>query len=566
MTSARNRVPGRRSERGRGVPGAKRALRRLLAVLALAAGLAGGVAHAGEVPAEQGGSRVPANCPPKVWRNATDHVWFYDAGGGPVIPQVNYAWLIVHLQQVPPAEDDPEEILPPAMVRLNQLFAGQIVDFVYDPMLDPDLCMYRVKHPEQIGKLAADMARAEGGSLVRYLRPAYTIGDANFALLDAIDIRWKTQAGVKDRQALLAKAGVASREEDAGEEEGSAGDEDTSRLQRVRVDPCRASVWETANLLHEDLHVVSASPVLARVEPPVRADFRVGLNGATVGAPLPFTLEIAFAERIRIEPATIANLNLCPQDLARNLCRVEYQRPLSAVDVSVSPIRVEGALYLYGTGEFVLPEVPVYYRQAGAEETGLAMIRTAGVPLRIASVIPAAAGSYQLQVADPGALPDIRGAAPPAGRRQLALGLAAGGAVLFLACLGGLWHRSLPERGALPEPSGPETARQQAEILRGLLQVDRDRFGSAELVACGRATRAYLAATCRLPAGSLGGGAEVFCATIRHALPPELRAGVAELLELIDDGLSRGELRRDDVDRIFAHLRTILSRCEGGAP
>jgi hypothetical protein len=530
--------------------GSRGTLLRILIALVISLGLAGSAVYARAGSPDPEVANIPVNCAREAWQNATDHVWFYDAAGGLVIPRVNYAWLVVHFREDPSAEEETDAELPPAIHRLTTLFQKEIVDVVYDPALNPQLCMYRLRNPEKSGLVAAEMARAEGGRLVHHLRPAYDIGDTAFALLDEIDIRWKTQASARDKVALLGKAGVIADEEAA------------DGYQRVRSDPCRISTWATANLLHEDLQVVAAAPVLAKIEPPVRAEFRVGINGATVGAPVPFVLEIVFSERIRIEPSTIANLNLCPLELYRNLFRVEYARPLSSVDVTKSPIRIEGSLYLYGTGEFAFPEVPVYYQQAGAEATELVMLRTPEVPIRIASVIPEAAGRYQLKVADVKADGlevqggDLRGS------KRLVLGLSALGAALLVACLIGLRRLSSAARAPLTPEPGADAGVEHAVALRGFLTAGRDTLDDAEIAAFGRAFRGYLGARCQLPAESLGGGAAVFFAAASHGLPPDIRAAVHDVLELIDNRLSRGELRQDEIERMFELARSVLRRFE----
>jgi hypothetical protein len=526
--------------------GASKTLPRLLALLVVSICLAGSAGA--QIPAKAPLGRA-GGCAQEVWRNATDNIWFYDEAGGPVIPKVNSEWLVVHFFEDPAAEAVSEGELPPAIRRLSALFQKQIVDFVYDPALDPTLCMYRIRYPEKNSLIASDMARAEGGGLVRHIRPAYVLGDANFALLDEIAIRWKTQASAQERIVLLTKAGLIARTE------AVAGN------QQVRVDPCRVSTWETANLLHEDLHVVSAAPVLIKIEPPVRAVFRVGINGTTVGAPLPFALEIIFPKRIRIDPSTIANLNLCPRELAKNLFKVEYDRPLSSVDMTTSPVRIEGRLYLYGTGEFVLPEVPVFYKQAGTEETELVTIRTPEIPIRIASMIPAAVGSYQLKVADVKEGLAIRGVDLKR-EKILAVTLAAIGSTLLLLCLIGFRRSSRSGARSGPSDQGAGAAGEYESVLRGFLNAGRESPSTAEIAVFGRTMRAYLGARCSLPKNSMGGGTGVFYAKVHNALPPEVRSSVYELLELIDNGLSRGQFRQDEVDRIFEHARSVFLRYE----
>ena len=525
-------------------------LRRLLFLLAVLVGFAWGTSLAGEPPRAKAAAPGPGDCAREVWRNATDNPWFYNEAGDLVVPKVNYEWLVVRFHEVPSAEEVTAGELPPAILRVSALFKGQLVDLIHDPGLDPNLCMYRLRNPENSSLVAVEMARSGAGGLVRSVRPAYAIGDTNFALLDEIEIHWKTQANEQQKAALLKKAGVIPLAGGAG------------GIQRVRIDPCQASVWETANLIHEDLHVVSASPVLAKIEPPVRATFTVGVNGTTIGAPLPFSLEIRFAKRIRIEPATIANLNLCPQELSRHLFKVEYDRPLSSVDVNASPIRVAGRLYLYGTGEFTLPEVPVYYRRNGADETELVMLRTPPAPVRIASVIPEAPGSYQLKVAELQELPAIR-VADLKGRKILALAIAALGAVLCLLCLVGLRRMAVSRTTTLSVARVPVDVGKYASVLREALSADRARFGSAEIAAFGHALREYLGARCGVSKESMGGGSEVFFATLGDRLPAEIRPRVYETLDLLETGLSRGQLRQDEIERVFASARVVLQHYEG---
>ncbi len=529
------------------ITGVKAMLLRILIILVASAALAGGAVFAGDEA--KGSIRGSGGCAQEVWQSATDNPWFYNEAGDLVVPQVNYEWLVVHFNQDPSVEETVTGELPPAILRINALFKDQLVDLIYEPDLAPEAGMYRIRNQASSGLIAAEMARVEAGRLVRSVRPAYTIGDTNFALLDEIEIRWKTQVNEQMKTALLAKAGVTPLAEDAG------------RKQRVRIDPCRASVWETANLLHEDLHVISASPVLTKIEPPVRATFTVGINGTTIGAPVPFSLEIRFSKRMRIEPSTIANLDLCPQELSKNLFKAEYARPLSSVDVNISPIRIEGHLYLYGTGEFVLPEVPVYYKQAGNEEAELAMTRTPEIPMRVASVIPESPGRYQLKVAEVQALPEIR-AEDLNSRKLLALAVAVIGAALLVLCLVGLRRMATAGGISLPVERVPDVAEEYASTLRGVLSEAGGVLDGAEMAAFGYACRAYLGAKCGVPAESMGGGAGVFYATLQEHLPMEMRPRVCELLELLETGLSRGQLRQDEVARVFESARVVLQHYE----
>jgi hypothetical protein len=60
----------------------------------------------------------------------------------------------------------------------------------------------------------------------------------------------------------------------------------------------------------------------------------------------------------------------------------------------------------------------------------------------------------------------------------------------------------------------------------------------------------------------MGGGAEVFFATLRDRLPAEIRPRVYETLELLETGLSRGQLRQDEIERVFESARVVLQHYE----
>jgi hypothetical protein len=267
---------------------------------------------------------------------------------------------------------------------------------------------------------------------------------------------------------------------------------------------------------------------------------------------------------MRIEPATIANLNLCPPEISRQLCKVEHDQPLSAVDVTTSPIRLEGRLYLYGTGEFTLPEVPVYYRQGTSEESALVITTTPAVPVRIASVIPQAQGRYQLKVAGARQLPEIA-VADLKTRKIFGISVLAIGAVLFLFCLVVLRRMAIPETLSAAVARVPDVMEKHASVLRGILSAQRDTLGSAEIAAFGHAFRGYLGARCDVPAESMGGGAGVFYATLRDRLPAELRPRVQDLLASLEAGLSRGHFHGEEIERIFTSARDVLQHYESHA-
>jgi hypothetical protein len=185
------------------------------------------------------------------------------------------------------------------------------------------------------------------------------------------------------------------------------------------------------------------------------------------------------------------------------------------------------------------------------------IIRTPPVPVRIATMIPQAPGQYQLKVAGVQKLPEI--AVPDLKNRKVfGVSLLAIGAGLFLSCLVVLRRLAISATLATPEASVPDVMEKHADVLHRILSVQRDTLDSAEIAAFGHAFRAYLGARCDVPAESMGGGAEVFFATLRDRLPASMRPCVQELLETFEAGLSRGQFRTEEIDRMLALVRDVL--------
>lgn len=527
----------------------RQVVRRLLFSLTLAFFVVDGVAPNTAGATDKVTSVAPQNCTRDVWRNATDNVWFYNQRGEFVLPEVNHEWLVVHFREGALKKSGSDGGPPPSIVQFNEQFKERIIDFFYDPALYPDLCIYHIVKPENSGFLASAMAEVAGGTLVRHIRPAYTVEEVDFALFDEIEIRWKTQTRMEEKKALLKKIPAISITDDSGPET------------RIRIDPCRISVWKAANLLAEDLHVVSAWPILVKIEPPVRADFSVGINGATVGSPIPFSLEIGFSDRIRIEPSTLANLDLRPRGLYRNLFKIEFDKPLSSEEVTTSPVRIRGNLYLYGSGEFTLPDVPVYYRDAGVGKENVRVIRTPEIPIRIASRIPQAPGEYRLIVAEAESMTEFR-ETDLRSRKYSALASAGAGIVLLLGSVVGFRHLSSLHTEFMSGKGESDAGIKSANRFRNFLGSDPERIEAADFAAFGRAFRVWIGEICGLPADALGGGADVFFSTVRDRLPPEIHSDVYTLLEGIEARLTHGESQQEEARQLVKLGRSILMSVE----
>lgn len=492
----------------------------------------------------------PGRCAAEVWRAYSGDVWFYDAAGTPVVPQLDTTWLIVHFSDQVPLGATDDGLLPPAMARFNEIHRENIIRFIYDPTRDPRTGIYHVRDGAARELLNGVTSAPESESQVRYLYPALVVDGARKYFRDEVRVQWKTMADEAERRKLLDAIGgtlVPSAVDDGAE--------------RVTIDPCVTAVWQAANLLAEDIHVVSARPLLADIETPVAVALSVGMHGGTIGSAIPFSLKITFAERIALEPSTIANLNLRPRGLFRDLFTVEFDRPLSTVDLNQSPIHLTGHLYLYAPGDYALPEVPVYFRDSTAVEATLHVVKSQPVGLRIASMIPDVPGDYRLQVPD-GTIPlQPLGAGSQVGASGPMATMALGLFGLLLAA-GGYW--ALCRRGR--QDGDPARGEEQPDNARARLirfvEQGQAPMGTAELAAFGRALRDYLGEVCGLPKDALGGSLPVFFGALEPLLPAPARSPVYAWFELAETDLARGEVQPDTPARCCTLARQILLALE----
>ncbi|OQY22002.1 MAG: hypothetical protein B6I37_07880 [Desulfobacteraceae bacterium 4572_35.2] len=251
----------------------------------------------------------------RVWQENLAELWFYDTEGQPVVPTIDNNWLAVRFTAVFTTASD----MPEVMVEFNQRYGEALVDVIYNPA-QPDLGLYRFKPTHRNGVINTILA--SGDSTIRYILPTLSIDGQTQILGERISVRWKSQIRPQRRQQLLQSVGAINYSADL-----------VGREEVIQIDPCHMSTWQAANRLAEDVQVVRATPELLAVEAPITLNFSLASPGAVAGAAIPFSLDIHFNDDVRIELGTLANLNLKPTQVFRNLFAIEYDTPLSAVDM-----------------------------------------------------------------------------------------------------------------------------------------------------------------------------------------------------------------------------------------
>ena len=503
-------------------------------------------------------------CFDRLWSGYQEDVWFYNQKGQRVIPQPSLDWLIVRLMDttgqidtslgegidgpspdvtngIPTTSTDsfstePSDNLemgdsndqPPSFESFNHQYGEYFSHFLHDPELGPAMAAYRLRRdmPQEVFRTL--MTRLQQDPQVKYAHPAWKIADQLYAPLEHIEILWKTAASSQQRQALLQSSAAMEVDEMT-----------PSNHQKITIDPCLQSVWQTANLLAEDIRVAQAWPVLMPLIPPVGVRFSLAMNGATPGTPIPFTFEIRFTDKVKIESSTIANLNLKPGGIFQNLYDIRYDIPLSAVDLNRSPVRITGQMKIYATGEYNLPGIPVYYTDSGAPKTKVQLIKTTEVPVRIAAMIPESQQGFDLQVGEPGSLPVIDVSAATAAKRGNAMLMLAGLIFIGLVCASLAVLRRTRQQLAV-QPENHILNRLYVTVNTAILAVEQHP-GLKELATLGIVLKNYLAEFTGLDENKRGGSHTAFFQRIEAMLPSTCRTSTAELLSLIDHALARGD-------------------------
>ncbi|MGE4543119.1 MAG: hypothetical protein AB7D06_03315 [Pedobacter sp.] len=487
-------------------------------------------------------------CFDRLWSSYQEDVWFYDQNGQRVVPQPALDWLVVRLmdatRQIDTLPEDTTDSYsaeisdnlqmgdsnaqPPSFESFNQQYGEYFSHFLHDPELGPAMAAYRLRRDMPKEVFQTLMTRLQQDPQVKYAHPAWRIADQLYAPLERIAIRWKTAASPQQRQALLQAIEAVETDEIT-----------PSNRQSITIDPCRQSVWQTANLLAEDISVAQAWPVLMPLIPPVGVQFSLAMNGAMPGTPIPFTFEIRFTDKVKIESSTIANLNLKPGGIFHNLYDISYDVPLSAVDLNRSPIRITGQIKIYATGEYNLPGIPVYYTDSGAPRTKVQLIKTTEVPVRIAAMIPESQQGFDLQVAEPAPLPGMDDAAATGAKRHHAMLMLAGLVLIGLVCASAaILRRSRQKMAVQPEN---HALNRLYQAVSAVVLATEQHLGLKELAVLGVALKNYLAEFAGLDEDMRGGSHTAFFHRIEDALPRACRPSAADVLSIIDHALARGD-------------------------
>ena len=101
--------------------------------------------------------------------------------------------------------------------------------------------------------------------------------------------------------------------------------------------------FKALNLLAEDISVLRVRPYLVELKPSLRVQLALAMNGGRIGDTVPFTFTIQFSDRVSIDPSSIANINLRPATIQKELFDCTFDPYDYTKAVSKSPIIITGS-------------------------------------------------------------------------------------------------------------------------------------------------------------------------------------------------------------------------------
>lgn len=314
----------------------------------------------------------------------THDIWFYTEKLETVIPEPAYSWVIVKFANL---QQSAENGLPKKLKETYSALNGWVDHYIYFPSVSEDIVAYKLAS-DKAGQLASVLDKIKSQGRIDYIRPALKIDDKLYGATDRIKIKWKSSAGREVRQSLLDKI-YAEEFTDLLE----------NHSEEIGIDSKEIPVWKAANILAEDIYTVYSHPVLFELKQPIDCNLALGLAGGTIGTPLPFKVKIEFQDYIKLNPGSVVNIDLAPEDISESLFDIEYNKPLSTIDISTSPVTIEGRMYVYTPGEFSIPEIPVAYKYEKNKKTRVRRENTQKAFIKIGSIIPESQKKFELMTA-----------------------------------------------------------------------------------------------------------------------------------------------------------------------
>jgi len=482
-----------------------------------------------------------------------DSVWFY-RDGTRVVPEISKRWITVVFNRggesplggiEPPADNEDNFIQKKAraIVKANPA----VTEYLYDPNLSDKACFLKLRKGIKLEEINRLISRLGDDGSVKYVHPALLLNNKTYAYFNVFDLEWKTGTPKSQREALLKATHVVA---DEGDQAG----------RRCMVDVKTIPFFRALNLLAEDVKVLRVTPHLVEIKPSIAAKLSLLMGGGNIGDAIPFTLTIAFSDRVTIDPSSISTLSLRPPEIQKELfdCTVDpYDYAKAATK---SPIVITGKARFYAPGEYTIPPVKIGYSCPTCPNSTVRTIETEPVLFKVSSMIPTDKSENRLIVpTDP-----VRADFPMNSLNQserykwLVIGSFAG-AVLCLLLLAVVVVKAGADRRRVKKRRNPA---ELAERLRTVLHEEAAVPHCWYLRNVGSLLREYLVVLSDTDDRYVGGSGKQFMETVGPRLPEEHVASIAAIVAAIDNSVAREAEEQPDIGQL---QQEILKVVEGTA-
>lgn len=492
--------------------------------------------------AAENAAAVPVSIP-------LENIWFYDRDMEKVIPEISTEWLTVGFRSENHAKTSPSESAQKIMKERNG-----IQEFLCDPNLAEDACFLRLEDRAGEDHLQGIIRRLAADPAVRYVHPALRIDNKTFAFMDTFEMEWKTGVSQSALQQLTEQTHVTQME---GEN-------------RWRVRLTEISYFEAVSFLAEDIRTRYATPVLLEIKPSIQAELTLGIHGGNIGDDIPFVLQIHFSEQVRLEPGTLATIDLRPPDLQKELFRMRMDENGSADAVEESPVCITGHIRFFAPGEFTIPPVQIHYTCLSCPDQPVKTVETGPVVFRAASILPAQDTEKTLRIPPAPPMPGsdvdaLQAKAEQSLVRALFSFLLLSVAVTCLSAL--LYRRKYRQAEKQVQKS---RSRVLAEELRAYLENEPASPHWRHMVLANRRFREWLVEVLQINRRAEGGTGAVFFQSVQGLLPANSREDIRQLLLAADHaaGLEQKTVPEIDQyrDRMISIIETVEPKPDPGKP
>jgi hypothetical protein len=452
---------------------------------------------------------------------------FYDRAMSKVRPEIDLNWLTL--------------VFRSDAKTAKEILRGHdhVTDVFYDANLAQDACFLKLREGMNKHTLQQLIAELNQNEFVSYAHPALVINGRTYAFFNAFEMEWKTGVSSDIKKRLMNQADISWDEKET----------------IYRVNLFQTPFFSAVNLLAEDIHVLHASPYLAELKPPVRAELIPAINGAHIGDKIPFSLNITFSDLIRIDPSSLATINLRPADIQKALFEAEIDPYDSVKAVSESPIRITGRIAFYTPGEFTIPSVKIKFTCSHCSGNPVRTVETTAVPFKVSSIVPS--GENKLIIPEKLPMPEAKSEYY---RQQANINLILSvlSFLISLICVArfiGKWYAAKQEREELQAKTNAVLF---SENLKQFLNDPPFVPHWTYMAEAGKLLRGYLTEKYQITEYPGRGTGEMFFESVRQSFPEQIAPQIGRIFKTVDDAAAIELNTYSDMEGFKAELIEIL--------